>query len=187
MPKLNKSEFSSLLAVLISLSALTVSLYEAHLMQVQQGILLDQQNASVWPFLEATNNFTSDKDGSYLNYSIINKGIGLAKINQATLLINGKTVSSYQELTEQIDDILRKHDDSYNLKELMVSFGESSGVMSSNESFNYLTIEMPKSDRFNASVIGSLLKVEYELCYCSVYKECWQFSALKNEISNGCN
>ena len=58
--RFDRSDLMSIIAVLISLGALGVSLFEANIMRDQQQIMQEQKRASVWPYLDAASQFSYD-------------------------------------------------------------------------------------------------------------------------------
>ena len=108
--RFDRSDLMSLLAVLISLGAFWVSIYEANIMRDQQEIMQEQTKAYVWPYIQANSKFSYDfKDDNWnvdLSYSILNKGVGPARIKETELKIGGQVVETYSETVELIEAIL---------------------------------------------------------------------------------
>jgi hypothetical protein len=139
-------------AIGISVATLFVYIYQARIMQ-------SQQHASVWPYVEW---YHSNVGGIYVE--VKNKGIGPAIIKSATLRVGGKVVENIDELfTEMIGD----HEGM-----AFVTSYIGGRVMSPGESFRVFVVTdsayLHKLDSaFNAR------QFEMEICYCSIYKDCW--------------
>lgn len=139
----------ALSAILVSLCALGVSLYETRLMR-------EQQRAAVWPYIEILP--SNNSEGSSLN--LFNKGTGPAKIHGVTVS-NGDTVwKSWRELLDSLpgDNSIR------------FSYSTMHGrVLASNDALE--AIRMPARDAAN---VGPYLQnIDISICYCSVYDDCW--------------
>lgn len=163
---LDRSDYLALAALLLSMMALFVSIYEARILKEQQMIMLTQEKTSVWPFLDGQFSYEySDK--VRIRYALDNKGIGPAKVRQMNLLLNGKVVDGYLEL---VDSLLLYFPD---VADMGISYMPAQGdVISPNEKVEILHIE---SNRFP----GDLEKIRnldlaFDICYCSVYNDCWQ-------------
>ena len=51
LPKFSRADVTSFIALMVSLGALFVSIYEANIMREQQMIMQSQQKTSVFPYL----------------------------------------------------------------------------------------------------------------------------------------
>jgi hypothetical protein len=152
-----------LCAIFISVATLAVYIYQARIMQ-------SQQHASVWPYIEWS---TSNVGGFYLE--VHNKGIGPALIKKAVLKIDGKEVDGLNGL---FDVLLGKN---RGRTEFIYSYVEGR-VMAPGESFKVFQI----LDSAMAQKIDSLFyarKTEFEICFCSIYNDCWTSKGLKVEES----
>lgn len=150
----------ALSAVLLSVCGLFVAMYEASLIR-------EQQRASVWPNVQVTPSFRNDT----LKIFVQNTGIGPARIKKASLIYQDEVVQSWSRLKN-----------SFNYDENSVTDIQSlvnGRVMppSSEKQLMYrLTSTATRQDRnlvyaFSTSI--SDMDMDIELCYCSVYDECW--------------
>ena len=134
-------------------------------MKSQQGLMQEQQKASVWPFLEEEVDYAYSKDLCKIQFHIVNEGVGPALIQNMELYINKTKITKYDEISKILDDVLPAD------LSLSLSFSDNVFVLSPDEDFQILTLECPRfegdQDIFNALEFG------YNFCYCSIYKECW--------------
>ena len=65
-----------------------------------------------------------------------------------------------------------------------VGFGIPSGILSPEEPFELLRLNVPKTK--NGVDISNQLQVEFSVCYCSIYDDCWTVSLGENEPIEGC-
>ena len=178
-PKFDRSDLMALLAVLISLGAFGVSVYETRILKEQAVLMQDQQKVSVWPYVEEGANFSYTINGIEMSYAIVNKGVGPARISHSSILINGDPIKNYQDVIEAYKKFLPPE------TEFSISFGDLSGVLSPNEELIFLEIAGP---RFPDDIQKlNEAKLTFEVCYCSIYDDCWTITEVKEEPSEGCN
>jgi hypothetical protein len=161
--KIDTGLLVGLCAIFISVATLAVYIYQARIMQ-------SQQHASVWPYIEWS---TSNVGGFYLE--VHNKGIGPALIKNAALKIDGNEINGLEGL---FDMLLGKN---RGKTEYIYSYVEGR-VMASGESFKVFQI----GDLILAKKIDSAFyyhKTKFEICYCSIYNDCWTSKGLKIEES----
>ncbi len=139
----------ALSAILVSLCALGVSLYQASIMR-------DQQRAAVWPYIEILPSNNSEGSSLFL----FNKGSGPAKIQTVVVSLDGTVWKSWESLLEAV-----RGDES-----IRYSFSTMHGrVLASNDEL--AAISMSAQD---AAIIGPHLRnINISICYCSVYDDCW--------------
>lgn len=161
----DRSDVVAVLAVMISLVALGVSVYEAKILHDQKGIMFEQQKAAVWPYLRDEESFVYDTSFTYV-YGLENKGVGPAIVEQAELWLNKELITDYQDLYRSISKVLPDS------MAFVLSYGNPKGfILSPGETFEALRIECPIFDR-NVP-ISELLSFQLRLCYRSVYGDGW--------------
>ncbi len=146
-------------AITISIATLFVYVYQSRIMQRQ--VML-----SAWPYIEFLPSW-GPGEGYYLE--IVNKGIGPAIVKQVNISLDGKRVEDLFEVFSILKDS---------------SFGDfgystiEGRVIAPGEKIRAFTIE----DYDIAVEIKDKLKehhFKYEICYCSVYDECWKSTGIK--------
>ena len=177
-PIFSRAEVTSFIALIVSLSALGVSIYEANIMREQQLIMQSQQKTSVFPHLVQDLRYSFGDGGEFI-YEIENKGIGPAKIKSATLTLNDKPVNSFVEIKNELDKIFPEEAD-YGL-----SFSNPEGYfISPKEKLVAIKITYKKFE--NSMNLMRNLSFEYDICYCSIFDECWKINADKHTLSEDC-
>ena len=119
-----------------------------------------------------------------MNYSILNKGVGPAKIVDSELKVGGKVVEKYSELTDVIDAILQDSSETTKPVTAEISYGIPSGILSPDEAFQLLQLNVPQTKK--GIDLVDLLQVEFSVCYCSIYDDCWTVHLGKEEPIKGC-
>lgn len=143
-------------AIFVSTATLFVYIYQARIMQTQQQV-------AVWPYVEWLPSWGDH--GLYVEVS--NKGIGPALVKKVTIKLDGKEVRNLDEMFQLLTD------------SVFQDFGYSTiqgRVLAAGEKMHAFVI----SDKAVADRIREVLtkrNFEYEICYCSVFNDCW--------ISNG--
>ncbi|MEO1661918.1 MAG: hypothetical protein AAFR51_13080 [Pseudomonadota bacterium] len=148
----------SIIAIFISLSALGVSVFEV-------TSLKDQQRASVWPYLDITQNYSSEG----FKVTVTNKGIGPALLGDVSLFYGDQNISS----SDDLDAIIRE----VNGPERAFSYDTymmrivSEDVLSPGE--EVVLFGVPWTPDTRTFIENVSPKVRAEGCYCSVYDQCW--------------
>jgi hypothetical protein len=141
-------------AMFISLLALLATMYEANLER-------ENQLLSIWPRVVIQTHI-SDKQGYSIEVS--NKGLGPAIIKTTNITVDGKTQNSWQDVFEKL-----KLQGSF----YTVTNSLSSTIISQNETVIAVKVEEAKAGHTAGK--GSK-RIDLEICYCSVYDDCWLVS-----------
>jgi hypothetical protein len=157
--KIDTGLLVGLCAIFISVATLGVYIYQARIMQ-------SQQHTSVWPYVEWG---TSNVGGFYLE--VFNKGIGPALIKKATFKIDGKEI---EEVDQLFDSLLGKGREQFPFQ---TSYSNGR-VMAPSESFKPFYI---KEERYARKIDSAFhaRKTKLEICFCSIYKDCWTSKGLE--------
>lgn len=163
-----KSEFVvAFAAIFVSIATLFVYLYQARIMQ-------SQLHTSVWPYVEWLYNNVNDE----LVISVENKGIGPAIVKNVTMKLDGAEVGSNSALFRKL---LGNTDFSF------VNSTVKGRVILPGEKVELVHV----FDSMAAHAIDSLLlwdnskhTFELEICYCSVYDDCWKTNGTKAVASD---
>ncbi len=146
----------SIVAIVMSVGALLVSVFEV-------SAIRDEQRVQVWPYISVDTNYTSEG----FRLEATNKGIGPARIRTLLMTFDGRPVDDLDQLI--IDTIGEEDAFSY---EMYMASDISQSVMSPDE--ERILFGVPWEDRTRRlSQIWSS-KVDIQVCYCSVYDECWE-------------
>jgi hypothetical protein len=157
--KIDTGLLVGLFAIGISVATLFVYIYQARIMQ-------SQQHASVWPHIESS---YSNVDGFYLQ--VQNKGIGPAIIKDAKFILDDKEVVDLDTL---FDALVGK-----DREEMSFQYSYVMGrVMAPGESFKPFSIP---EGIYSAKMDSALSKRDFrfEICFCSIYEDCWKSKGLK--------
>jgi hypothetical protein len=166
------SQIASLIAVIVSLSALMVSIYEANIMKEQQQLMVSQQKTSVWPYVKGNTLYSFDTLSS-IKVVIENKGIGPALIDEIRISINGQSVAGYTEINDKLGETFIGNEYYLSLASL------ADHVLAPAEKLEVLSIRFPAFPE-QMNIVGSM-EINYDLCYCSVYNECWKINTRSSE------
>lgn len=154
-------------AIFVSIATLFVYMYQARIMQ-------DQLHTSVWPHIEWLYN---NGDNQFV-LTVQNNGIGPAIIKDVTMRLDSTDVGSNSELFKKLLGNSNFNFVNSTLMGRVILPGEK--------------VEMVHVfDRDAARAIDSLLlwnssphTFEFEICYCSVYDDCWRTDGTKSVASN---
>jgi len=167
------------LAVLISSLSAIISFKENKIMMEQQQLFSNQQEASVWPFLQNVpyNEYRNDTMCIF-RYEVTNKGVGPAIIDNVIYKFDTTEVQAwdlYAVLNQRFEGkITVNQTQNASLDKVVLAPGESHTVVTERIVVNPNdTIDLNKIMK----EINELYKLEY--CYCSVYGKCWFVSSWK--------
>ncbi|MEM1042183.1 MAG: hypothetical protein AAGI91_06085 [Bacteroidota bacterium] len=143
-------------AIFISLCTLVVLLYEAR-------ITREQQRAAVWPYVEIGLGFGN---GGFV-VRTANQGVGPARIRAMEVRVGGEPVRTWQEMLAALG--FTSTDFTADRTNGRVLPGQSSIA-----SFGAQVAE-PTGPFQEAYLQGE--RLVFEVCYCSVYDDCWRVQA----------
>lgn len=149
-------------AIFISTATLFVYIYQARIMQ-------KQQQTSVWPYVEW---LYSNAENQFV-ITVENKGIGPAIIKGLTMKLDGEVIGSNSALFKKL---LGTSDFEF------INSTVARRVISAGEKVEMVHVY----DSAMAHAIDSLLlwnnsahTFALEICYCSVYDDCWRTDGTK--------
>ena len=146
---------SSFLALVISVAALFVSIYEANLLRAQEKMM-------IWPYVEVGPSYSSDG----FNIVVNNEGIGPAIIRSIEVSYNGQKFQSWEEL---LDHIKPGYKIDYGTSGMSNINGR---VIRPGNQIRALHLPWNEETRF---IAGQLANFKVKVCYCSVADNCWIF------------
>jgi len=165
--RIDRSDIIAIAALLMSMMALFVSIYEANILKTQQKIMVSQEKTAVWPYVDGYTSYEY-ADRIKVTYQLENKGIGPSRIRSMELKVNEQEVASYRALKQAVEDYFP---DTLQLNLSYLSFDNQ--ILTPNETVETLTIEI---DRFPGDIeTVRALSISYTVCYCSIYNDCWYF------------
>lgn len=143
-------------------------------MRDQQEIMQVQQKAAVYPYLTQKINLSMSGDFAY-THTIINKGVGPAKIKNTIFHFNGEAVGDYLAVQEKLQRLFPEE------AQLQVSFSDPNYYfISPREVINVLDVRFQAFE--GAAELITQLNFNVEFCYCSIFEDCW-FSEEKEDGS----
>ncbi len=128
--------------------------------------------AASWPFLQIESSDAAGGAQPQMVFSVINSGIGPAKVESFEVLWNGKPVRSSRDLIWRCCG--RKH--SPPLKNgSWVTSTIGSTVIRAGEARNFIVYDKLSGDpaSWDALDLARREQLQYSICYCSVFDECW--------------
>lgn len=153
----------ALIAMIVSVLALAVSVYEAQIMRSQQQIMVEEQHKSVWPYIQKINSVQTSSEEVAISLTIKNLGVGPALVNQAQLQLKDQVINSYN--------------DAFNLISEQIGVENILGF-SINHSYNSIlapgeSVELFKLQCTPSTGKGWEFMPKVDICYCSIYDDCY--------------
>jgi hypothetical protein len=152
--------------MIIAGSALIVSLITAFVSIYSASIDRAYARASVWPRVEIHRSYNDSR--SFFYYVVSNKGTGPAVVKHARLSYDNKVVKSWPDYLQLRSGRTVGHVQSQ-IGSIVLSAGE-------------FTKPMELRDAEVAKLLADQDNLQIELCYCSIYDECWMVNRANNPI-----
>jgi hypothetical protein len=137
--------------MIIAMSALFISIVTAGVSIYSAATDRAYAKASVWPRLEIFRSFSSNKS---FEYGVTNNGTGPALIKYAKVKYDSKFIKAWRDIPN-FEDFIQSHTGT----RILPSQGVITPLKYKGENTKLF---------FNADK-----KISIELCYCSIYDECW--------------
>ncbi len=150
---------AALSAVLIGVCALGVSLYQAVIMREQSQLMRLEQRASVWPNVAMEYSYTGDA----VQLRLVNTGVGPAKIGPVRVTFDREPIQTWTELIRRVNPGQPAPYTYSQVGNRVVPAGDFEKVFAVSEAGVADSIQTP------------IERLAIEVCYCSVYDECWQY------------
>lgn len=150
--RIDPSMMTALAAGLVSVSALSVSIYEAYLQRQEQRV-------SVWPIIE----FWTSYSANGFAIRLANKGIGPGEIRDVRVTYQGRPMRSWKETFAPV-----LGDEAANYSHSMVI----GNVTAPGDVVTMLQYEPDQAARAREASEG----ISMSVCYCSVFGDCWVHS-----------
>lgn len=174
----------SVAAVVTSLCALTITIYQAYLQR-------KQQYASVMPVLDSYLSNGSQEDGTYLfEFKIANYGVGPAFIQKAEIVFDGHPVAEMRGIIEQV---AREPGVIDTLSTKLQSGLWRGRVLPQGQEITLLSVRDVPSPQQRASLAERLLayridqknhQIRLKIWYQSIYGETWLFDTKPDQPEN---
>lgn len=179
--RISGDKILSLSAILMSFSTFIVLIYQARLNQEKNDLILKGQKASATPCLQFRLSYSSIlRDSPELSFTVENKGLGPAFIQNAFLLDKEEKMDINQELLNYLlDKLLEQGIDSANIN-LNFSFIGKSTIVSPGEIVNIFGIENEACSNCGSIIkdwmidINSSPQINCYIRYASIYGEQWK-------------
>jgi hypothetical protein len=162
-----RAQLGSAIAVGISLMALVVGFYQARIAE-------RQAHASVWPYLTIGYNLYDRGENRGFTWTVDNSGLGPALIQSVVVSLDGKPVRRWEDVTAVLG--LKK-----DFEHTTSSVRGRVLPPNSNRDTTIQAIRvfaLPDAEAF----WKARERLQMDVCYCSVYQECWVAHWLKQKV-----
>lgn len=159
------AEIGSFAALALSVLALATSAYQTRLMQSQTELMQKQSRASVWPYVTIGTYEYRIPGHETFTWRVDNNGVGPAKIESVQVTLDGKPYRNWYELFAALAPGQQFHGQTSSLNGIVLppNLNRETGI------------EMVKPDTTERAkaFLDAQSRLSVEICYCSVYEECW--------------
>jgi hypothetical protein len=158
--KINAQNILAISVLLVSITAVVVSSVQARIMKEQQQIMHQDFEASLWPHVEMSFNYSV---GTSFEIVVTNKGVGPAIIENFTIRHQNEFLKDWDQVKEitAIDSVSSYSVSNSNIMDAVLSAGESRTLFA----VWHPTMATRFYEWYNAST--------FKICYKSVYDSYW--------------
>ncbi len=136
-------------------------------MSNQQEIMAEQQKTSVWPYVYVDTKLNLNLTEYSISCTIENKGIGPALVENLKLIFDGNEYTSYQDFALALEEKGIVSSANMNFK---IS-GKGKKVLKPSERQEVFKLQ---SMNLDTAQLAAFASIRLQLCYCSVYGDCWR-------------
>ena len=159
------TELSSVTALAFSFLALTVGAYQARLMNAQTQLMQSQSRASVWPYLSIGYSINDQGEKRGYTWEISNDGVGPARIQSVVMSVDNKSARNWGDVFHAL----------FGNDPVDATYSQIFGRVLAPNTNRDTTIEAVHLTNLAQAKIfyAEQNRLQMEICYCSVYNECW--------------
>lgn len=133
-----------------------------------------QQQAAVWPYVRMRDMNFGTPGEERIDIVVGNRGIGPARIKNVSMMIDGQPYFSWYDVLDPLAERANYSISNYPILGEVLSPDEDITIVSVDAKYASLDLvtsfrELIRSGRANM-----------QICYCSVFEDCWELDALKN-------
>lgn len=151
----------AILQTFVSVMALVVAVAALYAALVESNAVRKQLDATVWPHVLIGPSFTRGPDGMpQVSLVALNSGIGPARIRHFQVTVDGQPVRTWSQMFDALE---------MSLPEGYVQSQLTGRVLQSGERLEVLTVGGESA----VALRGVAERVTWDLCYCSVFDECY--------------
>jgi hypothetical protein len=147
---MNKNNWYNKPEMIVAFSALLISVITAVIGVYSAYIDRAYARASVWPRIEIFRSYGQNN----FEYGVVNKGTGPALIKYAKIQLKSKVIQEWREIPG-LSNFTQSHIGNTIIPSLAI----------------VTPISITNADV--SKVLDNLSSVKIEVCYCSIYDECW--------------
>lgn len=165
----------SITAMITAVAAVAVAIIQTKVMQDEAEMEREHARLSVLPSLQVyTHSHTSTDDGKF-RLGIVNQGIGPAVLEGFQIKLEGTPVASWSQMVAQgTNGAAQITGPDRNIGTVMTSDIEPGLLIPAGE--RLVPIQLETSTEVGAILRQMGDKLDVEICYCSLFKECWATS-----------
>ncbi|MDB5985331.1 MAG: hypothetical protein JWR16_384 [Nevskia sp.] len=167
--RIGLAQISGLLALSLSVFALGISAYQTRVMQ-------SQARASVWPYLAIGYSYYDQGADAGFQLKVYNHGVGPALIKSVRMTVDGKPIVNWNAFFKVV--LGRPQSE---IRHFIYSGFSAVQPPDTNRETTIEAIRL--SDPHDAAkAYAAMDRLQVDICYCSVYDDCWIAHLLKHAV-----
>ena len=176
--KLKIEFWVSITAMITAVAAVVVAIIQTRVMTAEAETEREHARLSVLPVLSISDRSNiGDKNGRF-SIAIVNKGLGPAVIERFETFVDGERTESWGKYVSELSQgKVLLEGNARNIQSISTATVTEGTIISNGDSIYPIALEG------RANLIQMLLSSErqgkVEICFCSLYKECWLADSTK--------
>ncbi len=165
---------------IMAISAILISAASFYVAVLQTRATQQQVKAETWPYLQIdTGNYDEDSGNTLINYTLVNAGVGPARVESMQIFYQDQPMGGFYELAREccLEDLAIPAEESIIGSALIGTPTTSSAspkILPSENEVNLFRLLRTETNEVFWNRIDKLrFQLRAEACYCSVLDECW--------------
>ncbi|MFO1252790.1 hypothetical protein [Inhella sp.] len=168
-------------AIVVSVISLFLAIHHGQVMKEMAEANARMVTATSWPWVGTGTSNLNGEGKPEIALSVVNKGIGPARVQGVQMRYEGKDLAHAAELLEHCCGAARTAGETPKLMD--ITSGVNGEVLRPGERVDMLRVPKEGSDAEAWSRLNrERFKVSLRICYCSVFDECWTTRTDSNEV-----
>ena len=130
-----------------------------------------QQQASVWPHLQAGRYYYGKVDEERVEFQAKNSGIGPARVRYIDVTVDGEPMNDWFDVIKAVQGGARVGISNDSIGQSVISAGENVTMLSLDRQYSNIETVEAVRDAFDDN------SIVVDICYCSVFDACWAYKS----------
>jgi hypothetical protein len=168
-----RAQIGSIVAVVVSVVALGLNLYQTRLLQTQL-------HSGVWPYLSISYPLSYSEHDSDFRFTISNDGVGPAIVKSVRVTLDGRPMQRWEDVFDAL------FGDHHKISSYLGTVHDQVIPSGVNRDTRIEAVRLVDREAGRGMHEAGGTRLIMEICYCSVYDDCWVVRADKHGAVASC-